>query len=69
MSLADCNKCLRRHIRPVGIRCEYYNFAVNKRTELIAAIEDYALNLPGIGELELGVSTFMAEGPDSITSP
>ena len=28
MSLADCSKCLRKHIHPVGTRCEYVKAAI-----------------------------------------
>ena len=56
MSVADCNKCLRRHVRPAGKNCEYFKHAVQHCTELGIPETDYMLNLPDIGELSVDQS-------------
>ena len=47
-SIADCNKCLRRHIRSVGSRCKYNKAAIDKCRQLGHDETEYLLHLPEI---------------------
>ena len=59
---------MRRHIRPVGQKCEYYKFALICCERLGAPPSDFMLHMPDLGELPVDPTTVRVPITTAVTS-